>query len=212
MPAVDLVRAHRGLPIALKLPVVATCCLGLAIFLGIVFPLPPGPLCDEGMLLFMEGGCDWGGSNLFFMAKVALMITTLVVGVAAGRLPTLDRAGFLPHLFALITIALLPGMSDGGVCETYYGHPNGNFAQMLIEQAALGGLVLAVVPLFSRRGLPQRILSVAGVMLISVAVFYGWLQLTPHWTWLHTLLVAGSLLVVAAALEFRGRSAARSPG
>lgn len=188
---------------------VASACFTLVFLWGTFLPLEPGPLCDEGMILFMEGGCDWGATNLFFIPKAGLLITTLVVGASVGRL---DRRGFLPHLFALLAMGALPGMSAGGRCDTYYGHPNGNFAQMLIEQAALGGLVLASAAFFSQQRVYLRLLIVIGVMLAAVAIFYAWLPLMPHWTWLHTALVAGSWLGGAALLEFRTRSAARSPG
>lgn len=204
--------AHRALPAPLKLHVVAGCCFTVAVLLGLFLPLEPGPLCDEGMILFMEGGCDWGETNLFFMPKLALLNTTIFVGVAVGGIPKLDRRGLIPHLVALVFLATLPGVSDGGNCDTYYGHPNGNFAQMLIEQAALGALVLASAPLLWNRRMPVQFLTVIAVMLAAVGIFYAWLTVTPHWTWLHTVLVSVSWLGCAALLELRARSAARSPG
>ena len=44
-----------------QFPLLVPLTLVLDLLLGSCFTLPPGPLCDEGMVLFLEGGCDWGG-------------------------------------------------------------------------------------------------------------------------------------------------------
>jgi hypothetical protein len=46
------------LPAVLWLPCLVLLTVVAAILMGTFLTLPPGPLCDEGMVLFMEGGCS----------------------------------------------------------------------------------------------------------------------------------------------------------
>jgi cytochrome c oxidase subunit IV len=53
------------------------------------------------MVLFMEGGCDWARSNVFFFAKVSLLVTMNLAVLAAWKRPPAAWGGLLPH-FALL--------------------------------------------------------------------------------------------------------------
>lgn len=192
----------------LKLPVVAAVTVLVIIVSGLVFTLPPGPLCDEGMVWFMEGGCDWGGSNIFFFGKLGLVLVTNVVALTVGLSPARPRTAFLPHVGALVLIAitLLPGTDD---CVEYYGHPNGNYSQLLIEQAAFALLIVASFGVVWRWPKVWRVAGIAGLNLIHVALFYVWCEVMPHWTWLHTTLLSGSLFLLALVFGTRGAARAR---
>lgn len=191
---------QRELPSAARLHVVVPLTVFAVACLGLTFPLPPGPLCDEGMVLFMEGGCDWGLSNVFFYSKVGLLLVLNLcfLASAAGSPRASPWRGFVPHLLMLGLLAV--GTTDSD-CDTYYGHPNGNVAQMVLEGTTFALLGISLLDL--TRGRPRWV--VVGLALawnaFHVAVFYAWLLVTDHWTWLHTLLMCCTFLLAAAGLR-----------
>jgi len=89
--------------------------------LGNGLTLPPGPLCDEGMILFMEGGCDWGESNVFFYSKLGLMLSLTYAFSVAWRRGVRDASGFAPHL--VLAGVLAYATRSGAACDTYYSPP-----------------------------------------------------------------------------------------
>lgn len=190
-------RQHQQLPPVLRLYVMAPITAVLMAVLGFGFTLPPGPLCDEGMVLFMEGGCDWGLSNVFFHTKLALLIV-LNAALFIGWNARVTALAFLPH-FALAAQTAW-GARSGGVCDTYYSHPNGSEGQMLIELMAFAMLGLAMHRRFF--GLPVKYLPfiAAGWNALYIAAFYMALIVFDHWTWAHTGAVCASMLVVAVLL------------
>ena len=78
-------QAHARLPLMLQVWVLAPAVFLFTIVSGLLFALPPGPLSDEGMVLFMEGGCDWGKSNVFFFSKLCLLIALNLVFVMVSH-------------------------------------------------------------------------------------------------------------------------------
>lgn len=190
-------RAQRELPWVLCFPILVPLTFILVTALGLFFPLPPGPLCDEGMVLFMEGGCDWGGSNIFFYSKVGLLVAANVAfGVCLAR-PPRALLGFLPHLALLVAMGLL--FSQSG-CDTYYDHPNGSIGQMCLELAAFSAWGLALLGFLQGRPAWMRVLAVPLWNASHVGLFYAGLAWTSHWTWAHTGFVVGSQAVLACAL------------
>src|SRR5688572_26855254 len=121
----SVARAHRSLPKYLRVWFVVPATVITITAAGLAFPLPPGPLCDEGMVLFMEGGCDWGESNLFFFCKLGVLVCLNVVFIAAARRGISSRLAFVPHLLVLAFIVARELSYDG--CDDYYSHPQGNF-------------------------------------------------------------------------------------
>lgn len=192
-------RAYAGLPTYLRLPALAVATLTVVTALGFGLTLPPGPLCDEGMWLFMEGGCDWGESNVFFHTKLGLLLLTNAVLVSTVLLRRVRLRGLLPHVGFLSVLAMLPSMADAGKCETYYGHPNGNLAQLVLEVAAFALLGLAVVGPLRRRAPTLRVAGLIALNALNIALFHGALLVTPHWTWLHTALLVASEVLLALA-------------
>lgn len=199
-------QAHERLPAGLRLPLLAPATLVIVIFLGVTFTIPPGPLCDEGMILFMEGGCDYGDSNIFFFSKLGTMIALNLAFIVAWRAARAGRAveppAFLPHFIAAALLAWLN--RSGGHCDTYYAHPNGSIGQMVVELAAYAFLGLAIVRAWAAGGSAWRLpLALAGWTLAYVLAFYAALAVTFHWTWLHTLLVTGLLLLAGLVVGRR---------
>jgi len=201
--------AHRSLPWFLRVWAFAPLTLALVIVLGFTFTLPPGPLCDEGMVLFMEGGCDYGGSNVFFFSKLGLLIAVNGALALAALSRRASALAFGPHLAALVALSLV-FLTDSR-CETYYSQPNGSLGQMTFEVAAFSFLGLGLVGWLQER--PPRLLLVVLPLwnAVYVAVFYAWLAATPHWRWLHSALVVVSLIVAAVAGRLLGRSTAAGP-
>lgn len=195
---------QRDLPQALRFHVFIPAIVVFIGVTGLVFTLPPGPLCDEGMVLFMEGGCDMGESNIFFFSKLGAISSVSFAFVVASRRAPLRGYGFLPHMLLLCWLGWY--YRSGGICDTYYSHPNGSIGQMALEIAAFGMLGLAVLPLV--RGRPLR--WILGAMALwnaaHVGLFYAWLSVADHWTWAHTWLMCGSML----ALGGLGVTASRS--
>ena len=182
---------HRKLPRSLRVWLIIPGIAIFVIFTGLVFTLPPGPLCDEGMVLFMEGGCDWGESNVFFFSKLGLLLGINFAFVVAWLSGVRSIQGFLPHLVVLGVLAVLP-LSDPK-CDTYYGHPNGSIAQMNAEAAGFSVAGIALLRRFKthpRRLLVPLILAWNG---FHIGIFYLGLTFTHHWTWLHTAWVAVTL-------------------
>ena len=119
--------AHARLPVTLRVWALAPTVLFVTVVSGLVFALPPGPLCDEGMVLFMEGGCDWGASNIFFFSKLCLLISLDLVFVIVWFRAQVRPVAFVPHLAVLLIVAAVFNTDLG--CGDYYGHPNGTTGQ-----------------------------------------------------------------------------------
>ena len=100
-------RHHQDLPRPLRLQWIVPLTLVLVVVLGRFFELPPGPLCDEGMILFMEGGCDFGWSNVFFFSKLGLLISLNAAFVVAWIGGVRHFLGFAPHFAVAVSLALL---------------------------------------------------------------------------------------------------------
>ena len=171
---------------------------------GSVFTLPPGPLCDEGMVLFMEGGCDWGESNVFFHSKLGLLIALNLVFVAAWRAGIREVAGFTPHVMVLLYVTL-DNLSGAG-CDSYYSHPNGSIGQMTLEAIAFAAIGMSMLTLRSRRTNGRLLAILLAWNGFSVAVFYAGLVFTNHWTWSHTWFICLVQAFVAIAAGSAGWS------
>jgi hypothetical protein len=189
---------YRPLPIILRVWFVVPATI-LLVFLGdLLFELPPGPLCDEGMVLFMEGGCDWGNSNIFFFSKAGLLVGMNLVFIAAWFLRVQDWREFIPH-FAILAFLTVFFYSDAD-CRHYYSHPNGSIGQMTAEAIAFGALGVAILS----RARVRTAGRLAGTVVLwngaHVGAFYLALLVTNHWTWLHTFLIVAMLGGVAFAI------------
>ena len=160
--------------------------------------LPPGPLCDEGMVLFMEGGCDYGESNIFFFAKVSLLGTAnLALFVAWKRSPD-SWSGFLPHLALLGLMAWV--YRSGGHCDTYYSHPNGSIGQMTLEMACFAILGVALGRALAAARWRWRAAAAVAWNALHVGAFYLFLKVAAHWTWQHTGQLGGFMVAIALLL------------
>lgn len=191
--------SQRRLPPALRLHILVPATIAAVVLAGLTLTLPPGPLCDEGMVLFLEGGCDWGPSNEFFFAKLGALAAASFAFVVAWRRRVTARSPFVPHFLLLVSLAVV--YRSGGRCDTYYAQPNGSFGQLAIEIAAFCGAGLWLLPTLRGRGWPAVALAVAGWNAAHVALFYAWLEVAPHWSWLHTALLGGSLLAAGGLVE-----------
>jgi hypothetical protein len=190
----DWFDAHRQLPIVLRVWMVVPMTM-LLVFIGAaLFELPPGPLCDEGMVLFMEGGCDWGMSNIFFFCKAGLLVALNLVFIIAWIRRVESWRGFLPHFGILAVLAAL-NYSDE-YCRNYYSHPNGSLGQMIVEAMAFAALGVALLRFRIRLPLVIVLWNAA-----HVAAFYLALLVANHWTWTHTFLIVVILGGLAAAIS-----------
>jgi hypothetical protein len=198
-----VIRQHGLLPRLLRVGLVVPFTLALVIFSGLTFTLPAGPLCDEGMVLFMEGSCDYGGSNIFFHSKLGLLIALNLVFVLAWRSNVREVDGFGLHVLVLLGLTLL-NLSESD-CENYYGRPNGNTGQMLLEGSAFAGVGMAFLLPPVRRSWPRLVAFVAAWNALHVAVFYAGLSFTDHWTWTHTFFICAVLGGCAGAVAMQGR-------
>jgi hypothetical protein len=187
---------QRGIPRLLRFYNFVPVTVVFIVLTGSAFSLPPGPLCDEGMILFMEGGCDWGDSNLFFFSKLGALVAVNVAFVVSSRRSPTRPGAFLPHLLLLCWLGWM--LRSGGGCDTYYSHPNGSGGQMALEIAAFAVLGLALVPLVRYRRARTVTAALVGWNWIHVGLFYIWLEVADHWTWEHTWLLCGSMLVLGA--------------
>ena len=181
-----------------QFPVLVPFTLFLVLALGLTFNLPPGPLCDEGMVLFMEGGCDWGDTNIFFFSKLGLLLTMNLSFLVVSRLPPLAWWTFIPHLLLLGLLGWLFRIDPR--CHDYYSHPNGSIGQMAVEGAAFAILGLALVGWVREKRMTMVLASLLAWNLVHVGLFYLWLSVTDHWTWLHTALLCGSMVVLGLAI------------
>jgi len=190
--------AQRDLGPLLRFEVIVPFTVVVWVAGGSWLTLPAGPLCDEGMVLFMEGGCDWGGSNIFFFAKASLLLTMNLALVAAWLRPPVSWRGLLPHFALLGVLAYV--FRSGGYCDSYYAHPNGSLGQMVLEMAAFAALGVAL----GRATTGWRWLPRLGVLAawngLHVGLFYLYLGLVPHWTWTHTAAVGGTLVALAGVV------------
>ena len=204
-----LLRDQLALGPFLRFEALVPFTLGTWILTGFLLTLPPGPLCDEGMVLFMEGGCDYGLSNMFFFAKVSLLVTTHLGLLVSWLRPPARWRGFLPH-FALL--ALLGWLHrQGGPCDTYYAQPNGSLGQMILEMAAFALLAIALGRATANAPWLWRLAALAGADLFHVGVFYAFLPMVPHWSWVHSALVSSALLLAAVAVWTGARRPALRP-
>ncbi len=191
-------RAHQRLPRLVRLQWLVPLTLSLILLGGTVLTLPPGPLCDEGMVLFMEGGCDWGLSNVFFFSKLGLLVALNVAFAVAWFQGVGGLPGFTPHF--LLALLLAAAYSSGGSCDSYYAHPNGSLGQMILEVAAFAFLGIVLLLRWQKRAGWKLALALLGWNLAHLAAFYVWLAVFRHWTWGHTALVILTLVVAGAGL------------
>jgi hypothetical protein len=189
-------RSHRELPTILRVWAVVPATMLLVIAGGFGLTLPPGPLCDEGMVLFMEGGCDWGVSNAFFYSKLGLLVTMNLVFVFGWLHRVRDWRGFLPH-FSVLALLTLSNYSDE-YCRHYYSHPNGSIGQMTAEAMAFGVLGVSILSRIRIRNAVGLTIALLAWNSFHIAVFYLALLVTNHWTWLHTAMVVVITLSSAA--------------
>lgn len=202
-PLRDLWRLHQSLPRILRVQWLVPFSVAVVTFSARLFELPPGPLCDEGMILFMEGGCDYGVSNIFFHSKLGLLASLNIAFVVAwiGR-TRVQPLGFAPHF--LIAGCLALANWSGGYCDTYYKNPNGSIGQMVIETAAFALLGIVILERWSGARLKLLLLALVGWNLAHVGLFYLWLSLFDHWTWIHsaalTLTLASSGIALRSSL------------
>jgi hypothetical protein len=199
-PLRSMWRDHQLLPLLLRVHWLVPFSVGIIVLSARLFELPPGPLCDEGMVLFMEGGCDYGVSNIFFHSKLGLLVSLNIAFVVGWLEKSKTRlGGYLPHFVIAGCLALANW--SGGYCDTYYDHPNGSIGQMVLEVTAFA--LLGVVLLQRWSGSKVRILlaAVLGWNLSHTGVFYLWLALFNHWTWAHTIAIMVTLTAVAFTLR-----------
>ena len=201
--------AHFRLPRYLRAWLVVPATIILVVVSGLSFTLPPGPLCDEGMILFMEGGCDWGDSNVFFFSKLSLLVALNVVFVLAWRRQVVDILAFVPH-FGVLAITAVANLS-GGHCDTYYSHPNGSLGQMAIEGVAFALVGCSILPLAPKFGGRWLIPIVTIWNAMYVGIFYLALEATPHWTWQHTFVIVAGLSFFAGLAVVMDRKLASRP-
>jgi hypothetical protein len=204
---------QRHLPPPLRVGPLATLTFAGIVAAGCLWTLPPGPLADEGMVLFMEGGCDWGASNVFFFAKAGLVVAVGAVYAMALRYRIRHWLPFTAHYG--LGAALVAAFFSDPRCDAYwYGHPQGSIGQMVVETQALGVLALVTARAVAARSLPVggQLAAGAAVPLAYAAAFQLWLPVVPHWTWGHTGLIVAALLALAAGVSAAAhKSLARSP-
>ena len=192
-------RSHQTLPRPVRIQWIVPLTIVLVFIGGFIFTLPPGPLCDEGMILFMEGGCDFGDSNVFFFSKLGLLLALNIALVVAWSGGVSGFHAFTPHFLWALWLAW--EHRSGGRCDSYYGHPNGSIGQMVLEVAAFAALGIAILLRWQKGSAQRLVLALLSWNLAYVAVFYLWLMVLPHWGWGHTWLVGGSLGAAAALLS-----------
>jgi hypothetical protein len=162
------------------------------------------------MILFMEGGCDFGPSNIFFFSKLGLLVSLNVAFVIAWLEGISGFLGFVPHFTVASGLALVSW--SGGRCDSYYDHPNGSIGQMVLELTAFAILGIIVLIRWQKGKRWHLALALVGWNLVHVSCFYAWLALFPHWTWAHTASLILSLVAAAGILSFRMRAGAELLG
>jgi len=192
-------RSHQELPRLLRLQWIVPLTCILVFIGGRFFALPPGPLCDEGMVLFMEGGCDFGATNVYFFSKLGLLISLNLAFVVAWLAGVRSFLGFAPHFVVALGLATVTW--SGGLCDTYYSQPNGSIGQTVLEAAAFAILGIAMLMRLQKGSVLRLVLALLACNLLNVLYFYLWLALFPHWAWLHTAAVILSLVVTAGMLS-----------
>ena len=201
-----LIADQRALPRPLQLPTLIALTSFFVGTAGLLLTIPPGPWCDDGpMPLFMEGGCDWGNTNIFFFSRLGLLLAVNLTAVVLVTRPAPTLRGLPLHLGVLVV--LIGDFAVDSRCDTYYSHPNGSTGQSVAAIAAFAILGIAVVRSVQHLSRALRLLSLAAWNASFVAIFYAALKLFPYWRWSHTLVVSGALLFFAVCLELRlGRS------
>lgn len=147
------------------------------------------------MVLFMEGGCDWGASNIFFYSKLGLLLGINFSFVVAAGLPRLSPLTFLPHLLLLAALGFF--LRSDADCDFYYSHPNGSLGQMALEAAAFAILGMALLPKVRGRSIRVVLTGLGWWNAAHIGLFYAWLSQTNHWTWRHTALLSLSMVALA---------------
>jgi hypothetical protein len=184
---------QKSLPRSLQVIPFAAIVFMSLVFLGQSFAFPPGPLCDDGMVLFMEGGCDWGESNIFFMSKVALLISINWCAVWCLRHRISRKTTFAMH-FLLVAILGSFWWTDTS-CDQFYGHPQGNLGQLTVEMLSLAALMLLMLPRFFSLSWSGQLLALLVINVWHVLSFYISLLAVNHASWWHTGLT--SLITLA---------------
>lgn len=177
---------------------------------GINLALPVGPLSDEGMVLFMEGGCDWGDSSLFFMSKLGVLVAINWCAIWSLRHRASNLNNFMMHFVFLLVLGSFWWADTS--CDNYYGHPQGNLGQMSLEAMSFGILLVLTLPTILKRTPKHQIFAIILMNLYHVAVFYFGLLFTDHWTWLHTGITCFLLLVPGVlSVKFHDSNHRRAP-
>lgn len=179
--------------------VVPLTAVGIIVF-GMSLALPVGPLSDEGMILFMEGGCDWGNSNIFFFSKLGLLLSVNACFLIALREKFADLNRLVPHLIFLAVLSFIWWNDQS--CDAFYGHPQGNLSQMVVEVGALALLMMAMLPRLIALSPSKQLASVCVLNLWYVAAFYFALKFFPHWSWSHSFLVSFFMLLSSVAVFY----------
>jgi energy-converting hydrogenase Eha subunit C len=153
------------------------------------------------MVLFMEGGCDYGVTNIFFFSKLGLIVWSNVgVILLLRRRKPQGWVGLVPY-FLVLAVAALGTLFDSK-CATYYDHPQGSTGQMVIEIAAWTFLGIALVKRL-RHLFPLA--KITGLALWNgwyVLVFYAAFLVVPHWAWRHTWIIATVMVVLGGIVAW----------
>lgn len=183
---------QKNMPQALSVwRLVPLTFLGICVF-GIGLALPVGPLSDDGMILFMEGGCDWGNSSVFFFSKLGLLVAINAGMLIALRQHFTQARMFIPHF--LVAVGLMAVYWN----DYYCGITQGTTAQMVAEVAALAALMIAAIPKLMTATPAKKLGVLTLINVWHIAVFEFALLYFLHWTWNHTVAVIILTLLPAA--------------
>ena len=172
-----------------------------AVGTGLTLTLPPGPLCDEGMVLFFEGGCDWGKSNIYFFAKLAMLSAVNIGLIVAMQHQTIRRRSLIPFF---VTAAMLIAWNVGDTrCENYYAHPQGNLAQLVLEMSSFALLGLSWLRPVKDWDVSVKLWAIVTWNLCYVVLFYTLLEWFPHWSWGHTFMLCFAMLFIGVFIQVR---------
>ncbi|MBN1517088.1 hypothetical protein JXA32_11035 [Candidatus Sumerlaeota bacterium] len=142
----------------------------------------------------MEGGCDYGRSNVFFFGKLGAILCLNLCFLVSWKLQIKTFIGYIP-LIVFLVITAINSWRDETI--GYYSHPNGSMGQMILEACSFAVLGIAIVQRFSQ-SIPRRWpLAMLVWNLFYMVVFYFWLLIADHWTWLHTVLITATHLLLA---------------